>query len=91
MPLMARRRVDTAPRSRRPPSVGEIGGISADGIPYLAAEIQLFYEAKRSRPKDEIDSLAVLPVLSAERRRWLSEALYACPAHIPGKQGHLAR
>ena len=61
------------PRVRRP--LAEIGEISPDGIPYLAPEIQLFYKAKQPRPKDHTDFLAALPLLTMERRRWLSQAL----------------
>ncbi|MBO2463475.1 hypothetical protein [Actinomadura violacea] len=53
----------------------DIGDVSPDGVPYLAPEIQLYYKAEQPRPKDEIDFLAALPFLTAERRRWLSEAL----------------
>ncbi|MEV5711851.1 amino acid transporter [Actinoallomurus sp. NPDC052274] len=65
--------------SRRDPgvrrSLAGVGEISPDGIPYLAPEIQLYYKAKQPRPKDQTDFLATLPFLTAERRRWLSEAL----------------
>ncbi|HEX2143280.1 MAG TPA: hypothetical protein VHG10_02110 [Glycomyces sp.] len=61
------------PRIRRP--VSELGRVSADGIPYLAPEIQLLYKAKAPRPKDEADFTAALPILDASQRRWLREAL----------------
>lgn len=52
------------------------------GVPHLAPEIQLFFKAKRPRPKDEIDFAAVLPLLTAQQRRWLSDALaYSFGAH----------
>lgn len=64
---------------RRSPAItrplAAIGGISAEGIPYLAPEIQLLYKAKSPRPKDEADFLAALPALDQERRRWLKTAL----------------
>jgi hypothetical protein len=64
---------------RRSPAItrplAAIGGISAEGIPYLAPEIQLFYKARHPRPKDEADFLAALPALDQERRRWLKTAL----------------
>jgi hypothetical protein len=60
-------------RIRRP--VTSIGLVSARGIPYLAAEIQLFYKAKNERPKDETDFTAALPLLTMPRRQWLSNAL----------------
>lgn len=65
--------------SRRDPGVRrpltEIREISPDGIPYLAPEIQLYYKAKHPRPKDQADFLTALPLLTAEQRGWLSEAL----------------
>lgn len=61
------------PRLRRP--IAELGHTTEDGIPYLAPEIQLSYKAARPRPKDEQDFTEVLPVLTAERQRWLYAAL----------------
>ncbi|MDA1362261.1 hypothetical protein O1R50_21730 [Glycomyces luteolus] len=61
------------PRIRRP--IDGIGSVSADGVPYLAAEIQLLYKAKGLRPKDEQDFAAMLPKLSPEQRAWLREAI----------------
>jgi hypothetical protein len=59
-----------------------VGGISADGIPYLAPEIQLLYKAKNLRPKDEADFILTLPALNGERRHWLKNALTAThPQH----------
>ncbi|MGI9005109.1 MAG: nucleotidyltransferase domain-containing protein [Streptosporangiaceae bacterium] len=60
-------------RIRRP--IASIGCITSDGIPYLAPEIQLFYKAKNSRPKDETDFSAVLPLLTRPQRQWLRDAL----------------
>ncbi|MFJ9787127.1 nucleotidyltransferase domain-containing protein [Amycolatopsis sp. NPDC101161] len=51
------------------------GTVSPDGVPYLAPEVQLFAKAAGTRPKDEQDFAAVLPVLDGPRRRWLAEAL----------------
>jgi hypothetical protein len=61
------------PRIRR--ELGSIGTRAGNGVSYLAPEIQLFYKAKGMRPKDEEDFAAALPVLSAEQRRWLREAI----------------
>jgi hypothetical protein len=65
--------------SRRDPAIRRplagIGSTSSDGIPYLAAEIQLFYKASNRRPKDETDFTAILPHLTRTQRRWLSDAL----------------
>jgi hypothetical protein len=43
-----------------------------DGIPYERPEVVLLFKAKHARPKDEADLAAVLPHLSAERRRLLA-------------------
>lgn len=68
------------PRIVRP--VAALGGITAEGIPYLAPEIQLLYKAKGCRPKDEADFLHTLPALDRERRQWLRNALTtAHPRH----------
>jgi hypothetical protein len=48
---------------------------SPDGVPYLVPEIVLLFKAKHSRPKDQKDFSGVLPLLSAERRAWLTAAL----------------
>lgn len=61
------------PRVREP--IASLGHVSADGVPYLAPEVQLFYKAKEPRPKDEADFAAALPVLLPEQRHWLSVAL----------------
>jgi len=64
---------------RRTPAIARalaaVGGISAEGIPYLAPEIQLLYKAKTPRQKDEADFVETLPALSQERRRWLMTGL----------------
>lgn len=52
-----------------------IGRRSADGLPYLRPEIQLFYKARSTRPKDQADFAAVLPVLDDAARAWLDHAL----------------
>ncbi|MGW4063740.1 nucleotidyltransferase domain-containing protein [Amycolatopsis sp. NPDC004747] len=65
--------------SRRNPAVRRkialLGRLSADGIPYLAPEVQLFAKAQDTRPKDERDFAAALPVLDPAQRKWLAEAL----------------
>jgi hypothetical protein len=48
---------------------------TVDGIPYGRPEIVLLYKAKHTRPKDDADFAAVLPLLEEERRRWLADAL----------------
>lgn len=65
--------------SRRNPAVrravADLGGVSPDGIPYLAPEVQLFAKARGTRPKDEQDFAAAVPVLDSAQRRWLADAL----------------
>ncbi|MQA85546.1 MAG: amino acid transporter [Streptosporangiales bacterium] len=61
------------PRIRRP--ITSLGRITTDGIPYLAPEIQLFYNAKAPQPKHETDFSAVLPILTGPQRQWLHNAL----------------
>jgi Aminoglycoside-2''-adenylyltransferase len=46
-----------------------------EGIPYGRPEVVLLFKAKAARSKDEDDFAAVLPLLDAERRRWLAGAL----------------
>jgi hypothetical protein len=49
---------------------------TTDGIPYTRPEVTLLFKAKWSDlPKNEADFAAVLPVLDAARRGWLSESL----------------
>jgi hypothetical protein len=48
---------------------------TADGIPYLAPELQLLYKSNRVRPKDDIDAAEVIPGLDASRREFLARAL----------------
>ncbi|TDC47507.1 amino acid transporter [Jiangella ureilytica] len=55
--------------------VAALGRRSADGLPYLRPEIQLFYKAKGRRPKDEIDFAVVAPTLDDAARAWLDRAL----------------
>ena len=64
-------------------SVADLGGVTADGIPYLAPEIQLLYKAKGRRPKDEADFMHALPMLDRERRQWLRNALTTAHPHHP--------
>ncbi|TQM09084.1 nucleotidyltransferase domain-containing protein [Pseudonocardia kunmingensis] len=61
------------PRLRRP--VRELVRRSADGIPFLAPEVQLHHKARACRPKDVVDLHAALPVLGPAERAWLREAI----------------
>ncbi|MFD9396352.1 nucleotidyltransferase domain-containing protein [Streptomyces sp. NPDC060000] len=60
-------------RVRRP--ISTLGAASADGVPCLAPDVQLYYKAKAPRPKDEEDFDAALPVLTGQQRRWLIHAI----------------
>ena len=60
-------------RIQRP--IASIGSVTANGIPYVSPEIQLFYKAKGRRPRDETDFTAALPVLTQAQREWLTDAL----------------
>ena len=53
-----------------------------DSVPYLKPQGSVLYKAKRSRPKDEADLLACLPLMDETARAWLASALErAHPAH----------
>ncbi len=47
----------------------------SDGIPYLAAEVQLLFKSKTLRPKDDRDFADSLPHLSSPQRIWLRQSL----------------
>ena len=49
--------------------------LTNDGVPYARPEIALLYKAKSSRPKDDADFAAVLPLLTAEEREWLAQSI----------------
>jgi hypothetical protein len=55
--------------------VSTLGSVTAEGIPFLAPEIQLLYKARGRRPQDEADFVETLPALTPARRLWLKEAL----------------
>lgn len=61
------------PRVHRP--ISTLGMTSADGVPFLAPDVQLYYKAKTPRQKDEEDFDAALPVLTDQQRRWLVDAI----------------
>lgn len=57
-------------------SLSRLGSRSAEGIPYVAPEVQLLYKAKQTPlPKDEADFAVALPLLDVPSRRWLTEVL----------------
>jgi len=45
--------------------------IMVDDVPCLRPELQLLFKAKSSRPKDDVDFLQLLPVLSQRQRQTL--------------------
>ncbi len=54
----------------------------SDGVPYLSPEIQLLYKSKAPRDRDELDFRNNWPLLSAEARSWLHDAIsLAEPCH----------
>jgi hypothetical protein len=56
--------------------------VAAGPIPHLKPHGVLLYKAKWMRPKDEADLANALPMLSADERAWLIEALQlAHPGH----------
>jgi hypothetical protein len=61
------------PAIRRPLST--IIQRSPDGLPYLAAEIQLLYKSRDLRARDRIDFDHIAPRLSPDARAWLRDAL----------------
>jgi GrpB-like predicted nucleotidyltransferase (UPF0157 family) len=55
--------------------IGEMGLLTADGVSYLAPEIQLLYKSSTGRRKDADDLAVVLPRLSRQRAQWLLDCL----------------
>lgn len=45
---------------------------SADGIPYLAPQLQLLFKSRDRRPKDDLDALTTIPQLDVARRAQLA-------------------
>jgi aminoglycoside-2''-adenylyltransferase len=62
-----------APAIRRP--LASLIRRTADGLPYLAPEIQLLYKARDTRPRDEQDFAEAAPALDGSARDWLRDAL----------------
>jgi hypothetical protein len=50
---------------------------TADGVPYLAPDLQLLFKSKNPRYKDLVDAREVVPELDAERRDRLTRLLPA--------------
>ena len=65
--------------SRRDPEhVADLGDVTfvREGIRYLDPEIVLHHKARLDRPKDRADLDAAWPLLDADKRRWLRDAVH---------------
>ena len=65
--------------SRRDPEhVADLGDVTfvREGIRYLDPEIVLHHKARLDRPKDRVDLDAAWPLLDADKRRWLRDAVH---------------
>ena len=49
--------------------------VTYNGIPCVRIEVQLLYKARSSRPKDEHDFQACLPLMSTSAKQWLANHL----------------
>jgi hypothetical protein len=73
--------------SIRRPTVGLIERDPA-GIPFLAPEVVLLFKANHTaRDKDDADLARALPLLDADRRRWLADALRIVHPDTRGSHG----
>jgi hypothetical protein len=66
--------------SREPAIALEFGRairVSPWGLPTASPEVLLFFKAQDLRRRDKTDFAALLPLLSAEQRTWLREAIVA--------------
>jgi hypothetical protein len=60
----------------------DVTWVAGDGVRYLNPEIALLFKAKQARAKDGIDLANSWPLLNADRRAWLREAVAAAyPDH----------
>jgi len=55
--------------------LSEVGFHTADGVPYLAPQIELLFKSKSPRPQDEADFNLTAPELPTTARRWLASAI----------------
>jgi hypothetical protein len=53
----------------------EVVLVTADGVPYLAPEVQLLFKSKGLRDKDNLDAQAMVPLLTEAQRHWLLPTL----------------
>ena len=60
----------------------EVVRMTAEGVPFLAAEVILLFKAKYRRDKDETDFANALPKLDRTQRQWLKARIaQAHPGH----------
>jgi Aminoglycoside-2''-adenylyltransferase len=55
--------------------LSEVGLHTADGVPYLAPQVELLFKSKSPRPQDEADFTLTAPQLPPAARRWLASAI----------------
>jgi hypothetical protein len=55
--------------------LGDATFAASDGIRYLRPELVLFMKARMARLKDDRDLATILPLLDAESRAWLADAI----------------
>ncbi|MBO0728014.1 MAG: hypothetical protein J2P57_02070 [Acidimicrobiaceae bacterium] len=48
---------------------------TAEGVPYLAPDLQMLFKSKDVRPKDDIDAAEVIPALDHQQREFLRRLL----------------
>ena len=62
--------------------LSEVGLRTADGVPYLAPQVELLFKSQSPRPQDEADFSLAAPALHAPARQWLASAISrADPSH----------
>ncbi len=59
----------------RRPVTSLLGRASRPGLPVLAPDVQLLYKSGSLREEDAADFNTVLPLLAADERSWLRDAL----------------
>ncbi len=60
---------------------------TANGIPYLAPDLQLLFKAKNPRARDNVDAQVVIPELDktrSDRLRWMLPSRHPWHSHLQG-------
>lgn len=74
-------------RFRRDPSIAMeramLTRTSTSGVRYCAPEVQLLYKAKQARPKDDVDFVRCLHLMTDEQMSWLRTSLAVLDADHP--------